>query len=484
MRDEGVGVRGARTAALVGVALLVYVAGPVVLLVAALCLSVPRVRDWLRPTRRVLGGWVVAVLLLAAAAVVVPDGWLPIAPGPGTWVTPSYVGRPVAGGAEHGPAGESPRVTTKGYGLDDCHRLEVGAPGRIVTVCGSEDHPVLRVVDPESLRRLATKDLPARGDCAAAFDLDGNGRVVVAARDRLLVVGTADAEGDPDLTTEATLDLGLGDDDCVAGIAVQGPRTWFVSRAGTVGVATGDRVQAVELDDTVDRPLALDRGGAYVVGASALHRLVLDGSRPRLAWSSAYDGGGERGAAPVPLDGGLVAVADNRDPRLQVVVHRADTGAVVCRAEVFDDDEGAVDGGLVAAGAGVVVQNAHGYSGPLATVLGRTTDRGIARVDVLDDGPDGRCRVAWTTDLDAPSGVPAVSVPDGLVYAYVKRHSWLGVDAWYLAALDLDTGRLRWAQRTGLGMLHDNHHGEIALGPDRSAYVPVLGGLVRVHDRD
>ncbi|HEX3005447.1 MAG TPA: hypothetical protein VHO27_14630 [Angustibacter sp.] len=476
-------MRGARTVVLVGVALLVYVAGPLVLLLAGLCLYFPRVRGWLRPTRRVVGGWVAAVLVIAGAAVVVPDGWLPIAPGPGTWVTPSYVGRPVVGGTMEGPTGESPRVTTKGYGLDDCRRLEVGAHDRLVTVCGSDDRPVLRLVDSGSLRRLATKDLPARGGCPAAFDLDADGRVVVAGRDRLLVVGTADAEGDPDLTTEATVGLGLGDDDCVAGLAVQGRHTWVVSREGTVGVVTGEKVRTVDLDDIVDRPLAVDDVGAYVAGADALHRLVLDGPEPRLAWSSAYDGGGERGAAPVPMDGGLVAVADNRDPRLQVVVHRADTGDVVCRTEVFDDDAGAVDGGLVAAGGSVVVQNAHGYTGPLATVLGRTTDRGIARVDVLDDGADGECRVAWTTDMDAPSGMPAVSVRDGIVYAYVKRHSWLGVDAWYLAALDLGTGRLLWAERTGLGVLRDNHGGQVTLGPGRSAYVPVLGGLVRVRDR-
>lgn len=465
--------------ALVALALVALAVGPLVLLLAATTLYLPRVRAWLRPTRRVVVAWVGAVLLLAGLAVVVPDGWVPIAPGPGTWVTPSYVGRPVVGDTEDGPRGESPRVTTKGYGLDDCRRIELDARGRLVTVCGGGGDPVLRLVDPGSLRLRASKELPDRGDCPAAFALDADGRVVVAARNRLLVVGTADAEGDPDLTTEATVDLGLGADDCVAGVAVRGRGTWFVSHDGVAGVVTGDRVQTVDLDDTVERPLAVDAVGAYVAGAEALHRVVLAGRRPGEAWSSPYDGGGERGAAPVPLPHGLVAVADNREPRLQVVFHRADTGAVVCRAEVFGDDEGATDDGLVAAGGGVVVQNSHGYTGPLSTVLGRTTDRGIARVDVVD----GECRVTWTTAMDAPSGAPAVSEADGLVYAYVKRHSWLGVDAWYLAALDLDDGRLLWARRTGLGVLRDNHHGEVTLGPDRSAYVPVLGGLVRVRDR-
>ena len=112
-------------------------------------------------------------------------------------------------------------------------------------------------------------------------------------------------------------------------------------------------------------------------------------------------------------------------------------------------------------------------------LLGRTTSRGIARVDVVE----GKCRVTWTIDMNAPSGAPAVSVEDGFAYVWTKRHSWLGVDAWYLSALDLRTGRLVWARRTGLNPLVDNHGGAVALGPDRSAYVPVLGGIVRVADR-
>ena len=145
---------------------------------------------------------------------------------------------------------------------------------------------------------------------------------------------------------------------------------------------------------------------------------------------------------------------------------------------MFGDDDGATDGGLVAAGTGVVVQNSHGYGAPLSTVLGRTTSRGIARVDVVA----GQCRVTWTTDMNAPSGAPAVSTDDGFVYVWTKRHSWLGVDAWYLSALDLRTGRLAWARRAGLNPLVDSHGGVVALGPDRSAYVPVLGGIVRVAD--
>src|SRR5688572_7472016 len=110
-------MRFARTIALVGVGLLWLAFGPLVLLLAAGSLYFHRVRSWLRPTRRVVAAWVVAVLAVAGLAVVVPDGWVPIPPGPGVLASPAYVGRPASGiDSGAGPIGESPQVRTRSYG--------------------------------------------------------------------------------------------------------------------------------------------------------------------------------------------------------------------------------------------------------------------------------------------------------------------------------------------------------------------------------
>ena len=491
-------MRFARTIALVGVGLLWLGFGPVVPLLAALSLFIRPVRAWLRPTRRVVAGWIGAVLVVVGLAKLVPDGWGPLPPGPGRLATPGYVGRPASPQPVDvkvpenphlaptgvttwtGPMGDSPHVWTKSYGLDGCRRVLVDSHGRLVSVCGDADAPVLRLLDPDNLRQLASKDLP-EGDhspCSGAFYLDDHDRAVVATNDRrILAVSTADADGDPDLTTQATVDLAddLPDDDCVVGVQPdwQG-RIWFVSNEGRVGVVDDGKVRVVDLAEQVAHPLTVTRDGVYVGTDEALYRIAAGpGAKPAVAWRTAYDGGS--GSAPVALSSGLVAIAVNADPKLEVVLHRPDDGQEVCRAAVFGDDEGSTDGGLVVAGDAVVVQNGHGYGGPLSTVLGRTTNRGLARVD-------SDCKVAWSTDLDVPSSAPAVSLASGLVFVYLKRHSWLGVDAWYLGAVDLRTGRLVYAVRTGLTLLADSHHGAVALGPDGSAYVPVLGGMVRVRD--
>ncbi|MGB0100353.1 MAG: hypothetical protein WBP61_08735 [Nocardioides sp.] len=473
-------MRFARTAALLGLALLWWALGPLVLLLAAGSLYFRRVRAWLRPTRRVVLGWTVAVVVVTGLAVVVPDGWVRIPSGPGAMVTPAYVGRPAIVPVDGSPAplGESPQVTTRSYGVDECREMGFDAPGRGVTLCGGSAAPVLRLLDPGSLRQLASKELSP--GCEPVLAVAGDRAIVSTDGASLLVVSTSDAEGEPDLTTSAALDLpdGAG---CLTGVGADGRgRVWFSSSAGLVGLVIDGRVRVLDLADEVDRPLTIASDAVYVAGADALHKVIETGGRPVAAWSATNDGGGERGSAPVVLSSGMVAVADVRDPRLQVVVHRGDTGGTVCRAEVFADDEGATDGGLVPAGDGLLVLNSHGYDGPHSTLLGRTTTGGVARVDVVDGG----CAVTWESDLDAPSGAPAVADEVGLAYVYTKRHSWLGANAWYLTAVEVATGRAVWARRTGLGVLRDNHHGDVALGPDGAVYVPVLGGFVRVADRD
>jgi hypothetical protein len=511
-------MRFQRTAALLALLVLGLALGPWVVLAAVGLLFVPRVRDWLRPNRRVAGVLAAVGLAVTGLVLVVPDGWLPVPPGPGSLVTPRYVGRPAlprpvaapavtapAASPWAGPLGESPRVDTAWYGLGRCGDLDFDGHGRLVGLCGDRHGPVLQVIDPGSLRPLVTKDLPDRpeGDgtqawqelCGRASYLDDADRAVVATTDRrVLVVATDDAEGDPDLTTAASYDLTrrVPGEDCLVALQEDGRgRLWYATahgRVGSIDPVTG-RATVLDLGEEIANPLGVEADGVYVVTTSALYRLGRDAAGPTVRWRAAYDRGSERkpgqlsqgsGSTPTPVTGGLVAITDNANPTMRVAFHRASDGALVCQTGVFADDEGATESSLVAVGSGVVVENNHGYAGPLSTVLGRTTDAGLARVDVVG----GTCAVRWTSEQTAPGVAPQLSLASGLLYAYTKRHSWWGADAWYLTALDVRTGRTVFSVRTGLGALLDGHRGEVAIAEDGSAYVATLGGMVRVRDRD
>ncbi len=521
-----------RAALPAGVLLLWLLLGPWALVAAAAGLAVPRVRRRFRPSDagRVATVAVAAGALLVGLVLVVPDGWLPLPPGPGRWVTPAYTGRPAIvaplpsydvpqhphlgpnGSASRdadawatgsvswpGPVGDAPEVDTAWFGGEDCGTLVPAARDRLVTLC--EGGAELRLVDPGTLRQAASKELAEPADavaqppCGEAMYVDDAGRAVLATADRrVLVVATADGEGAADLTVSDSHGLGsaLAEDDCVVALLPDwSGRTWFASRSGVVGVldpGTG-KVRSAELGEEVHNGFAADEaGGMYAVSTGALYRFTADADgHPQVSWRAQYDSGEERkpgqlsqgsGTTPTLLPDGLVAIADNADPRMQVVVVRAADGARVCEVPVFEEGASATEQPLVSVGSGVVVVNGYGYTGPRSTALGRAPAGGIARVDVSAED----CRVTWTSDVVAPSSGAELSVPNGLLYAWTKRSSWWGAAAWYLTAVDVHTGRHVFSVRAGTGWLLDNHHAGVTVTADGSAYTATLGGVVRVRD--
>lgn len=496
---------------LVGALLLLWVAqGPAVLLVAAGLLCVPRVRWWVQDrtyvSRRAAAWSAGAAALVALVVVAVPDGWLPVPPAPGVWAGPGYVGRPssphpvpvadvprnphrAAGDPADrpGPLGHQPEVDTAWFGLQRCGRLELTSSDRILALCVGRSGRTLRLVDRDSLRPLATEDLPdvprdAACDGEAVY-LDAADRAVVATGDRRVLAVRTATDGEPDLATAAEWDLKpyVPHGDCVVTLAPDwSGRIWWASHAGLVGTVdpASGRVGVVDLGEEVDRGITTDEGGAYVVTDQALHRLAVgEDATPLPVWRTRY--AGVAGSAPVLLDGGVVAITDEVDDRLGVVLLARADGGQVCRQSVFETGDGATDSDLAPLGSGVVVTNNDGYASPRSTLLGFTSQPGVARVDVVD----GACVLAWTSDVVSPASGVVASRANGLLYAWTKRPSLTGVSAWYLTAIDADTGRNRWGVRTGTGLLAGSDGSRIMLDRDGAAWLGTLAGLVRVRDR-
>lgn len=497
-------MRAARPAAWCAAVLLWLALGPLVVLLVGVLLAVPRTRGLLvsRPTvpsRRTTALTAIAIVLVVAGTWVLPDGRLPVPPGGGAWVTPGYTGRPstaeplapsaTAGSDRPGPVGLSVEVDTAWFGAEHCAHLLPDPHDRLLALCTSRSGARLKVVDPRSLRPVASEELPE--PCADVPPvLDPAGLVVVATGDRrLLRVDTADAADEPALVTEEVVDLSgvVASADCVVAVAVdEVERLWFATADGVVGVVAGDAApQVTDLGEPVSQPLAADRDGVYVTTAEAVHRVVTRAGAPLEGWRAAYETGSGRkpgqvdggsGSGAVLLDGGLLALTDNANPRMHVVVLRAVDGSQVCRAEVFADDASATEAALTPVEGGVVVTNGHGWSSAWRGVLGRRPEGGIARVEA-----DG-CEVAWTSEEVAPTSGSTLSPSTGLVYAWTKRRSWLGVDAWYLTAIDARTGRTVFAARGGTGPQADSAGAAVTIGPGGAAFVGTRAGLVRIAD--
>ncbi len=439
-------------------------------------------------------------------------------------------------GRARGPLGRSPDVTSTLY-TQECASVTFDVQGRILTVCVGLATVDLRLLDPRTLDVLADYPLGPRPASSAShpftafggggyFYLDDHDRVVVPTSDGHIDVvaeaGTADA---PAFTLQRQYDVSTytGGSLILSALPDWDGRIWFVTGAGVVGVVdrrTGHvRARSLPHHETIGNSVAVDEtGGVFVVSDRALYRFdATRAGRPAITWRQRYDAGTRQkpgqsqtgsGTTPTVIRRGhrrFVAITDNADPRMHVLVYRAGRRGPgrrpVCRTAVFPRRRGATDNSLIAFGRSLVVENNYGYTGPeqdppaaSPTRNTPTTAPGVTRIDV--DYAHGGCHKVWTNRrVRVPTSVSKVSAATGLVYVYEhpaaaevrytagQQPATGPEDPWYLTALDARTGHRVWSVLTGVGLGFNNNYAPITFGPDGTAYVGVLGGLVAVRDR-
>jgi hypothetical protein len=407
-----------------------------------------------------------------------------------------------------GPLGASMQ-TASTFLSADCASLTVDSAGRLLTVCVGLEGPRLVMFAPGTLEQLAVMPLPPRTSAGNPFTefsgggyfyLDQNDRVVIPTTNRQIwvVAETSGATG-PGFTLEHAYDVSASlseGDKLISALPDWSGRIWFASTKGVVGTvdpATGT-VKVIDLAEPIGNSFAVDQtGGVFIVTDRALYRFdpAADGS-PSVSWREVYPNNGtvkpgqtEDGSGTTPnlMGSAYVAITDNADPMDVVVYRRAkriSTSRLVCSVPVFAAGEGSTDNSLIGTGRSIIVENNYGYTGPSSTLNGASTAPGIERVDINRAGAG--CSAVWHSDERAPSAVPKLSLANGLVYAYTKPPRSDGVDAWYLTALSFRSGKTVYERLAGTGLGFNSNYAPVSVGPDGTAYVGVLGGLVLLRD--
>jgi hypothetical protein len=324
------------------------------------------------------------------------------------------------------------------------------------------------------------------------FYLDDQDEAVLPTTDRhLLVVAETPGPGFA-VTHDFDLSGAVPSSDAIeSALPDWSGRLWFVSRQGIVGTVdrTSGAIHTLQLPgEGISNSFAVDEtGGVYIVSDKALYRFDAgpDGG-PQVSWREVYPNSGIHkpgqsdagsGTTPTLMGGDRVTITDNADPMDVVVYKRARsiTGSrLVCSEPVFQPGASATDQSLIATDRSIIAENNYGYSGVAATMNGGVTEPGLTRVDVSK----GSCRTVWTSQERAPSVVPKLSLANGLVYTYTKPPRSDGLDAWYLTAIDFRSGHTVYHRLAGTGFGYNNNYAPVTLGPDGTAYVGVLGGVV------
>lgn len=412
-----------------------------------------------------------------------------------------------------GPLGRRMKVTST-FLSADCASVSFDRKGRVVTICVGADGPRLVLMRPKTLETLAVMELPPRSSSGTGttpfndfanggyFYLDHRGRSVLPTNTRQVWIVDHKRLGPGDFTFEIVRRYDLvtemqPNEGIVSVLPDWRGRIWFVTTRGLVGFIRpkSGAVRTVRLEnEVIANSFAVDEtGGVFIVSDHALYRFEARRKGPRVIWRQRYDRGSRvkpgqvsqgSGTTPTLIARNYVAITDNADPRMHVIVYRrgrnTGKGRKVCSEAVFKRRRSATDNSLIAVGRSLIVENNYGYSGPTSTTDGKTTYPGLARVSFTRKGS---CRTRWVSDERAPTVVPKASTKTGLVYAYTKPRRADGEDPWYFTALSFRTGRTIFKRLAGEGLGFNNNYAPISIDSKGRAFVGALGGLVQLRDR-
>jgi hypothetical protein len=420
-----------------------------------------------------------------------------------------------------GPYGVDLQITSAAQSRfvgGQCAAVTFDSRGRIVSYCSGLAETALKLFHPHTLAEMASYRLPQRGvnrtfnmrkivkdsSGGAYFYLDHQDRAVLGLPDNTIrVIGQIqDAKGTT-FVLEREYDLSpvLGQKEAKISAVLPdwAGRYWFVTRAGLIGTVDPESglIAHIELPgEEIQNSFAVDSEAVYVVSDHALYCLVANPSsgKPEIVWREVYDRGTRikpsmfnqgSGTTPTLFGNGYVAIADNADPQMNVLVYKrgkaVDGERLICKQPVFAAGRSATENSLIGYGNSVIVENNYGYDIFTTMVLGRTSEPGLVRIDVGED--EQGCHIVWQSSEIAQTVVPKLSLGNGLLYVYTKMpKAPLFSDAFYFTAIDFGTGETIYRRLTGTGMRYDNHFSPVTIGPDGTAYVGTVNGLMAIRD--
>ena len=421
-----------------------------------------------------------------------------------TWMTDAY--------RRAGPLGISLAPTSEAKPASLCGSLAFDSRGRIVSVCPSlAAPPTARIIDPDTLATIAEYVLPTAPNPpntpeyqnftgGGYFFLDHKDRLWVPTKtDHVYVLGQTDDGQAFELVRDYDLTSVLDESSerITSALPDFDGLIWFVSKrngkVGTLDRKTGE-LKVKKLGEEIENSFAIGEDGVYIVSDKRMYRFAANANgKPRIVWKKRYPNSGVvkpsqvnagSGTTPTLMDNGYVAITDNADP-MNVVVYRRERklhGAKreVCRQPVFEPGASATENSLITAGRSLIVENNYGYQDPFGPDSGTVTEPGVARVDVNKRGTG--CKLRWTNDeVRAPSVVPKLSTKTGLIYLYTRPPD-PAAQGYYWTAVDWGSGQTAWTQYAGSGLTFNNNYAGLALGPDGTAYLGVIGGVIALRD--
>lgn len=440
------------------------------------------------------------------------------------------------------PTGHNTVVNSKSMNVFGglCATTMFDSQNRLMCISGNVVGFRLLLMDAETLDILCETRLPQRASTIAAIksfqfskiseDTSGGAychllkgdRPIIGNSDNVIQVFSVDeSSGKPEWKVDCEWDVmellpeGSYITDAIPDYA---GNIWFVTRPGEVGyienalisetgkeqihVLNIKELTGLDNGEEIQNTLAVCADGIYIVSDYAMYRFEIGANgAPAYTWRTEYDRGTTlkpgainqgSGTTPTLLDctredgsmAHLVAITDNADEQINVVVYERETGKVLAEVPCFTPGKSVSENSLIAYGRSFIVENNYSEKGAAFLTMNPSSEQGVWRID-MNENCDGAF-VQWKSTEASCTVVPKLSTKTGLIYLYTREYDEKIPStcvAWYFTAIDFRTGETVFKVHTGNGINWNNSYGPITIGPDGTAYVGVFNGIISVKDQ-
>lgn len=275
-------------------------------------------------------------------------------------------------------------------------------------------------------------------------------------------------------------------------------RSSTVQRPAMIGAVDGvNGVQVVrELDQEVlENGLAIGPDGVSVLSDRALRGVRFEAGAIVETFSFPYARATVKkpgaiswgsGSTPTLVGDHLVAFTDKTQTIRftcswwTAAPNRRQTCASSAMSRCFAAGASANGDSVISSNGAIIVQN---WSGAPTALLGgsqRGLVPGLVRYDVRDD--ETGCDLVWSSDALTTTATLKLSTATVLLYGGMLDRENRDVDAYYLGAVELATGREVFGVLLGVGDASNIGLSPTYVGPDGAIYQPVRSGVYRVAD--
>jgi hypothetical protein len=388
----------------------------------------------------------------------------------------------------------------------NCTHSAITKSGTIAAVCGPQDGGYqvvyLDSIDQTIVSRInlpTPSDNSHRYSTAYPLIMDNNDGLMIGTPDQKILrvsYNRADPAGPKveemvDLRAFRGTDKSLrSDDGGVSAVSIDfRGMIWFATENGALGYYDQNR-QAGALIRLVDPKTTLPEiisnhmviapdNAIFIITTHALYRIEKSANADGISivWKEEVERGsgikkGQNtqgsGTGPVLIGEDLIAIGDNREVRMSIMVYRRSTTLKsqrkFCEQPVFKIRNSAGEAAMAAAGNSIIAQNTFGYEGPDSVKDLATSEAGLARIEVNET--DGSCKIVWNRPIAVPNLSPVISIESGQIYVYAKK----GI-GWYLAGVDFASGQTSFDVRVGGTDAYVAENGSLLITPSGDAFI-------------